>query len=211
MRVLFADPDRDLLSAYQKLMETEGYTADTVFDGTQVLKMLDTAAYDLAVLNERLPRVAHGQLVRRLRDKEVPVIVLLYETVDARRLYQRDLASAYLSFPFSPADFFALAKNVLKKRQEGETLNCLGIPVDVRFFRFSGTDVCLTADEIDLLTRLFSGAVQLPAKRRVYVHALNLKLEQAGISSSRIAYQDGAGYTLMNTSEANTSEVNVCE
>lgn len=204
MRVLFADSDRDLLSGYQRLMETEGYTVDTAFDGTQALELLGTGAYDLVILNERLPRAAHGQLMERTG--QTPVIVLLDSQVDLRHLCQRKLPEAYLSFPFSPGDLTALAVRVLEKRRSREKKDCMGILVDEGSFRFSGTDLRLTAEEIDLLIQLTKGALPLPFHRRVYVQALNLKLKSAGYAQARVVYEEGKGYRLINGKEGDASE-----
>lgn len=196
MRLLLADPDRDLLSGFCRLMELDGHSVDTAFDGTQVLRLLDAGAYDLMILNERLPRAAHGRLMERAG--HTPVIVLLNRPVDLRHLCQREPAGAYLTFPFSPGDLTALADSVLEKRRSGGERDCMGVKVDVGGFRLSGTEIRLTAGEIDLLGQLSESPVSLPFRRRVYVHALNIKLEKAGYSQARILYEEGKGYRLIN-------------
>ena len=184
MKVLLAAPDRDMLFAYRRLMELAGHTAQTAFDGVQVLEILETASFDLAVLDERLPRIAHERVMRRLISKGVPVVVLLNAPVSAKRLCRKELANAYLSHPFSSAELFALAANVLEKANAGKEADYMGLRIDVSGFRFSGTDIRLTAGEIDALTQLVGQGTPLPFEKRVYAHSLNRKLEK--LDSPRI-------------------------
>ena len=201
MRLLLADPDRDMLFAYRRLMELAGHTAETAFDGVQVLDILETSSFDLAVVEERLPRIAHERVIRSLINKGVPVIVLLETPVSVARLCRKELASAYLSHPFSPAELFGLAANVLNKAGAGKDADCLGLRIDVRGFRFSGTDIRLTAGEMDALTQLAGHGVALPFEKRVYAHSLNRKLEKLDGPRIRVEYLEKQGYRLVNRNE----------
>ena len=191
MKALLADPDRDMLFAYRRLMELAGHAAETAFDGVQVLDILETACFDLAVVSERLPRIAHERVIRRLISKGVPAIVLLDAPVSVGRLCRKELANAYLSHPFSPAELFGLAADVLEKANAEKSADCMGLRLDVRGFRFSGTDIRLTAGEMDALTRLAGQETPLPFEKRVYAHSLNRKL----------AKLENQGYRLVNWNE----------
>ena len=57
MNVLLADSNRDLLQSYQKLLTMDGHTVTTAFDGTQAVSLLSQQKYDIAILEERLPRI----------------------------------------------------------------------------------------------------------------------------------------------------------
>ena len=201
MRVLLADPDRDMLFAYRRLMELAGHTAETAFDGVQALDIPQTVSLDLAVVSERLPRIAHERVMRGLIKKGVPTIVLLDAPVSVKRLCRKELASAYLSHPFSPAELFALAADVLDKANAGKEADCVGLRIDVGGFRFSGTDIRLTVGEMDALTQLAGQGTPLPFEKRVYAHSLNRKLEKLGNPRMRVEYLENQGYRLVNWNE----------
>ena len=201
MRVLLADPDRDMLFAYRRLMELAGHAAKTAFDGAQVLDILETASFDLAVVSERLPRIAHERVMRSLIGKGVPAVVLLDAPVSVKRLCRKELANAYLSHPFSPAELFALAADALDKANAGKEAVCMGLRVDVRGFRFSGTDIRLTAGEMDALMQLAGQGTPLPFEKRVYAHSLNRKLEKLDSPRMRVEYLENQGYRLVNWNE----------
>ncbi|MBR0281589.1 MAG: response regulator transcription factor [Oscillibacter sp.] len=198
MRVLLADPDRDMLFAYRRLMELAGHAAKTAFDGVRVLDILETASFDLAVVSERLPRIAHERVMRSLIGKGVPAVVLLDAPVSVKRLCRKELANAYLSHPFSPAELFALAADALDKANAGKEAVCMGLRVDVRGFRFSGTDIRLTAGEMDALMQLAGQGTPLPFEKRVYAHSLNRKLEKLDSPRMRVEYLENQGYRLVN-------------
>ncbi|MBQ6207339.1 MAG: response regulator transcription factor [Oscillospiraceae bacterium] len=198
MRVLLADPDRDMLFAYRRLMELAGHAAKTAFDGVRVLDILETASFDLAVVSERLPRIAHERVMRSLIGKGVPAVVLLDAPVSVKRLCRKELANAYLSYPFSPAELFALAADALDKANAGKEAVCMGLRVDVRGFRFSGTDIRLTAGEMDALMQLAGQGTPLPFEKLVYAHSLNRKLEKLDSPRMRVEYLENQGYRLVN-------------
>ena len=200
MRLLLADSDRDMLSAYGRLMEMSGHTAATAFDGVQVLQLLDDAPFDLAVVNERLPRIPHERILGDLRRHGVPVIALLDGPLHSNRLCGAELANAYLTFPFFPSELSELARDVWRKARDGATVDCMGVGVDTRGFRFAGTDIRLTAVEMDTLSQLSERDTPLPFEKRVYVHALNRKLERLDAPRIRIEYREEKGYRLVRES-----------
>ena len=96
MKILFAAPDRDLLECFRKLLETDLGETVTAFDGTQVLTLLATESVDAVILDRDLPRVDHPTLVSRIREKNIPVVVLTDGPVTAAMLTGEPTANEYL-------------------------------------------------------------------------------------------------------------------
>lgn len=140
-------------------------------------------------------------MVRLLREKGVAVIVLLDTPVSVKRLCRPELPNAYLSFPFFPSDLFALAENVLRKADAEEDAEYMGVRVNLRKFRFSGTDIRLTAGEIDALSQFAGQGTPLPFDKRVYAHSLNQKLDKLDSPGIRVEYRENQGYRLVNRNE----------
>ena len=198
MRILLADPNRDLLSSYQALLEKNGHTVRIAFDGARVLTLLGESAFDFAIVNERLPRIRHDRVIRNLHDAEIPILVLLDRPLTRKILLRRELANAYLSFPFSPEELFAVMEDVRKKA--AETLDVMG--VSVSGFRFTGTDIRLTAGEVDVLHRLSKGERLTGGGYGVWVYSLNWKLERLPEKQRvQIAYTARNGYGLARGGE----------
>ena len=119
MKILFAVPDRDLLKAYEILLNAEGHQVSTAFDGTQVFSLLGTGSFDLVILDEDLPRMDHQQLVNRINERNIPLIIL---TTGLRQNANGQTAH-FLPFPFTPEEICAAAEGMFREA-EG-TLNTL--------------------------------------------------------------------------------------
>ena len=197
MNILLADSNRDLLQCYQKLLGMDGHSVTTVFDGTQVLSLLAPEKYDIAILEEALPRVDLAQLLQALEKDRIPAIVLASGTVTVSTLLGASLPNAYLSFPFLPSDLIQLMEEVMEKARSAETLNFCGAEVDVSGFCFTGTATRLTNGEIDLLKELKNPRRTAGKRTRIMIQALNEKLKGIG-KPARIVYEMEKGYRLVN-------------
>ena len=197
MNILLADSDRDLLQCYRKLLTMDGHTVTTAFDGAQVVSLLGPEKFDMAILEEDLPRIKLDQLLQALNRDHIPVIVLAGEIVTVKTLLGSALPNAYLSFPFLPADLKQIMGEVAEKTRSEEPLNCCGVDVDVSGFCFTGTATRLTNGEINLLRELKTPRRAAGKRTRVMIQALNEKLKGIG-KPARIIYEMEKGYRLVN-------------
>ena len=118
MRILLAASDRDLLECYQKILEADCGETVTAFDGTRVLTALAEERFDLVILDRQLPRVEHTKIVQRLRDGNIPVIVLSDEPDEAKKRGAAPRADAYLTHPFRPETLTGLIRAHTEKRKD---------------------------------------------------------------------------------------------
>ena len=204
MNILLADSNRDLLQCYQKLLAMDGHTVTTAFDGAQVTALLEPEKYDVAILEQRLPRMALDRLLRDLERNRIPVIVLTEGPVTVKTLLGTPLPNAYLIFPFLPEDLKRMIREVTEKARSAEILRRGGVAVDVGAFRIDGTAVRLTNGEINLLRELSVPRRTAGKRTRVMIRALNEKLKSAGKNAgktARIVYEMEKGYRLVNENE----------
>lgn len=199
MRILLADPDRDLLTACSKTLALHGHTVITAFDGAQAIALIGEEPFELAVVSECLPRVSTRQLLTLLRQKEIPHIVLLYRPLSGRLLCQQPTACDYLPLPFLPAELAARVEQVHQMSQSGRVLTWDKLAVDEGRFCLRGTDVTLCRGEIETLDKLFAGA---PAADRAmpYLTSLNIKLARIR-SGVQIRCTAKKGYQLVSVNE----------
>ena len=197
MNILFADSNRDLLQCYQKLLTMDGHAVTTAFDGAQVISLLRRETFDIAIIEETLPRMELASLLQTLAEENVPVIVLADGNVTVKTLLLSQQPNAYLSFPFLPEDLTGLMQAIMEKTRSGETLSCCGVDVDVSGFCFSGAETPLTNGEIDLLRELRNPKRTAGKRTRVMIQALNEKLKSLG-KPARIIYEMEKGYRLVN-------------
>ena len=113
MKLLFASSDRDLLLCYGKLLQADGRTVLTAFDGPQLYTQLAGGA-DLVITDARLPRLELKGLLRFLKEEGSAVILLINEK-KTREKY-RDLLpeEAFLPYPFAPDELEEKIREILK-------------------------------------------------------------------------------------------------
>ena len=198
MKLLFAAPDRDLLSCCRKLLETDLGETVTAFDGTHVFFLLASERFDIVILDRELPRVEHKKILLRIQQANTPVIVLTDAPVSAHQLTQEPLPAAFLPYPFSAGRLTELIRDTRDKASSGEHLSCAGLEIDVAGFRITGGPR-LTGWEIDVLKKLLHGD-SVTDNDGTAVSALNLKLARAG-SKARIIYRPTKGFELVNEDE----------
>ncbi len=157
------DPDlRQLLGSY---LSEQGYEVRCLTDGRQLLARLDFQRPDLVVLDLMLPGDDGLTLLRRLRDAEddLPVVMLTArgEAVD-RIIGLEQGADDYLAKPFLPRELSARIEAVLRRRAslpagaplaDGEVV-VFGenqLDLSARSLTRSGQPVTITSGEFSLL------------------------------------------------------------
>lgn len=102
MNILLADPDRDMLLCYARLLELAGNEAVTAFDAAGLFGRWEEKRPDLIILNTDLPGLDRGGLAARTAADPVPLLMLgLCRTAPAS---DGGFPSAYLAYPFRPEE-----------------------------------------------------------------------------------------------------------
>ena len=200
MNVLLAHSERDFLQSYQKLLIMEGCGVTTAFDGAQAAAMLERSDFQMAVVEEDLPRIDHANLLKHLEDHGIPVILLLNRQATIQDFMEKELPNAYLTFPFLPEDLLGLIGEVNRKTNSEDSFRWDEAEVDVPGFCFAGTDIRLTNGEINLMKNWTDGKQSVGKRTRTMIQALNEKLSRIG-RKARIEYETGKGYRLVSNHE----------
>ncbi len=138
---------------------------DVVHDGVQGLARAMAHAYDLIILDLRLPHMDGLEVCRRLREQAryTPILMLTAKSSELDRVLGLELgADDYLTKPFSLLELAARVKAILRRAQLTRSPDpsistqrihsgALVIDMDTREVALSGHSVTLTAREFDLL------------------------------------------------------------
>jgi DNA-binding NtrC family response regulator len=103
--VLVVDDEKDTCSNLQDILTDLGYRVDVAYDGPSTLELVKQNAYDIALLDLRMPGMDGLELYRRikeLRSGTVAIIVTAYATSDTAQAAQH--AGAWRILP-KPVDF----------------------------------------------------------------------------------------------------------
>jgi len=104
MRVLVVDDDREVADYVRRELEEESISVVVAHDGATALRLAESAAFDILVLDVMMPFMDGLQLTRNLRRQNIITPILLLTARDAPEEIVRGLeagADDYLTKPFS--------------------------------------------------------------------------------------------------------------
>lgn len=163
--ILVIDDEPDLVELVSYHLKKEGFTVDSASDGESALIMLRNGHYDLVSLDLMLPGMQGVELCRILRAdpkmSSLPIIMLTAKGEEVDRILGIEMgADDYMSKPFSPREFIARIKALLRrsgrKQTTEETLKIGEIEIDTERYKVAvrGKPVQLTSTELKLLIYL---------------------------------------------------------
>ena len=103
--ILLAEDDPDQSEMLKDVLETEGYQVDTAFSGDAAWHKLTSHAYNLVILDVRMPGLNGSEVLRLYRKNEkgthTPVVIVSAFATEAQmREYTRDGADGSFSKPY---------------------------------------------------------------------------------------------------------------
>jgi len=123
MKVLLVDDERELVSTLAERLSFRGIQADWAVSGEEALSLAEKNAYDVAVLDVKIPRISGLELKRRLHAKR-PSMNFIFMTghgsEDDYRNYSAETGEG--SYLVKPVNIETLIKtmNTLLKENRGE-------------------------------------------------------------------------------------------
>src|SRR5436305_5296728 len=104
MRVLLVEDDREVADYVRRELEEESFSVVVVHDGAAGLRLAESSAFDILVLDVMMPFMDGLQVTRNLRRQNILTPILLLTGRDAPEEVVRGLeagADDYLTKPFS--------------------------------------------------------------------------------------------------------------
>ena len=120
MRILFADDDRELCRAARTLLEHEGYTVETVYNGSDALEMAETGSFDGIILDWMMPEMSGISVLSELRRNGIttPCLMLTARAEVEDRVAGLDTgADDYLSKPFNTTELLARLRAIIRRHE----------------------------------------------------------------------------------------------
>jgi two-component system response regulator ResD len=157
---------RELVSVY---LTAAGYSVDTAEDGIEALAKARSRAHDLIVLDIMLPGMDGAAVCSAIRaESRVPIIMLTARDTDLDKVAMLEAgADDYVVKPFSPPEFVARVRAILRRSAEAASLaehsigthshaapvSVGGLSIDpaTRDVIVDGAQIALTTREFDLL------------------------------------------------------------
>ncbi len=178
-KIWIIDDDVDLCRLLRHHLEQEGYDVCTCHDGVMGLHELQSAEYQLVVLDIMLPMINGYEVLERIRKKSfIPVLILTAKDSEGDKVSGLRMgADDYLTKPFANSEFLARVSSLLRRytifnTADGspEIITVGGMSIDKagREVRKDGMLLELTAKEFDLLLHFAENPGKVYTKRQIY-------------------------------------------
>lgn len=183
IRILIVEDDREINRLIATTMEKEGYGVISAFTGWEAVSALDSAPYQLVILDLMLPGLDGYEVLRRIREKgNVPVLILSAKSDEVDKVLGLGLgADDYLTKPFSIAELVARVKAQLRRylylneahdasREEPRVLRCRDLELNPATYevRVGGQTKSLTAKEFELLKLFLANPGRVFTKQQIF-------------------------------------------
>ena len=178
MRVLVVEDDAKIASFVTRGLKQAGYAVDHAPDGDTALALLDSTAYDAAIVDVMLPRLDGISLVKRARAarRELPVLFLSAKgSVEDRVRGLQAGGDDYLTKPFAFSELLARVQALIRRANaapEATRLAAGDVSLDLvtREVTCAGAPVDLQPREFALLAFLLRHAGRPVSKTMILEH-----------------------------------------
>jgi DNA-binding response OmpR family regulator len=161
MKLLFAEDDKQLLTAISRGLREAGYDVDQATTGGQALTMAQDGEYDAIILDVLLPGKSGIVVCKSIREGGSRVPILMLTALDAveQRIAGLDAgADDYLTKPFDFGELLARLRALSRRHRDTApprlVIGDLEIDNVRRTVRRGGREIALTAREFTLLEYL---------------------------------------------------------
>jgi len=116
--ILLVEDEEHLHEALKLNLEMEGYEVDSAFDGGDALKKIQSAHYDLLILDIMLPSLDGFSITERMRlnNNQTPILILSAKNTSANRVQGLKLgADDYLTKPFNLEELLLRVAKLIQK------------------------------------------------------------------------------------------------
>jgi two-component system KDP operon response regulator KdpE len=221
VRVLVVDDEPPIRRFLRTSLSAQGYHVLEAENGSAALALIARNPPDVIVLDLGLPDIDGVEIIRRLRDADstVPVIVLSSRVDERGKAQALDLgADDYVTKPFGTDELLARLRAALRHRllQQGErpVFRSGDLSVDLirRIVTVRSEEVKLSPREYDLLRLFVAHAGKVLTHKfilrevwgsdtdvqylRIYVRSLRQKIEADPERPQHLITETGVGYRL---------------
>ena len=177
MKVLVVEDEPLMAGFISRGLRDNGYAVDVAGDGDQALATVETGAYDLIMLDLRLPGRDGLSICRELREREFRSPILMLTAMDSVGDVVNGLnsgADVYLAKPFDFSVLLARIRALLRRNKQlrGNVLEVADLSlntVDETVTR-SGKTIRLTAKEYALLELMMLHPGQILGRAQIAEH-----------------------------------------
>ena len=183
--ILICDDDKDIVSALDIYLTSEGYKTFKAYDGQEALKIVDQQDIQLVLLDVMMPGLDGIRTTAKLREsKNIPIILLTAKSEDSDKILGLNIgADDYITKPFNPIEVIARVKSQLRRyttlggreKTEDNVIRNGGIAMDdgAKSVTVDGESVSLTPIEYNILKLLLKSPGRVYSTSQIYEQVWN--------------------------------------
>ena len=183
--VLICDDDRDIVSALEIYLTSEGYRTVSAYNGEEAIAAVRTENIDLILMDVMMPRLDGIRATAKLREEgNIPIILLTAKSEDTDKVLGLNIgADDYITKPFNPIEVLARVKSQLRRyttlggkavAEEGDgALRNGTILMDDEAKSVTGEPVSLTPIEYNILRLLMKNLGRVFSTAQIYEQVWN--------------------------------------
>ena len=182
--ILLCDDDRDIVSALDIYLTSEGYRTVKAYNGMEALQVVKTHDIHLILMDIMMPELDGIRATAKLREgSNIPIILLTAKSEDSDKILGLNIgADDYITKPFNPLEVIARVKSQLRRytslggAEKSPGLLTVGpIAMDdgAKLVTVDGDPVSLTPIEYNILKLLLSHPGQVFSSAQIYEQVWN--------------------------------------
>ena len=180
--ILICDDDKDIVSALDIYLTSEGFRTVKAYDGLECLRLAESEPVDLILLDVMMPGLDGIRTTAKLREScNVPIILLTAKSEDSDKILGLNIgADDYITKPFNPIEVIARVKSQLRRYtslggksggvENTKLLTNGGIALDdsAKSVTVDGDQVSLTPLEYNILLLLLKNPGRVFSTSQIY-------------------------------------------
>ena len=182
--ILICDDDRDIVSALDIYLTSDGYKTYHAYDGLEALKIVEEREIHLILMDVMMPHMDGIRATAKLREsKNIPIIFLTAKSEDNDKVLGLNIgADDYITKPFNPIEVMARVKSQLRRYMslgggavKPSVLAVGGIELDdnAKIVTVDGDVVNLTPTEYDILKLFMENTDTVFSPKDIYRRVWN--------------------------------------
>ena len=182
--ILICDDDRDIVSALDIYLTSEGYKTIKAYNGREALQAVEENPVHLILMDVMMPELDGIRATAKLReDSNVPIILLTAKSEDNDKILGLNIgADDYITKPFNPLEVMARVKSQLRRyislggAEKAPGLLTVGpIAMDdgAKTVTVDGEPAALTPIEYNILKLLMTHPGQVFSTAQIYEQVWN--------------------------------------
>lgn len=179
--ILVCDDEKDIVSALQIYLESDGYKVFTAFNGKEAIDIFGKNEIHLILMDIMMPVMDGITAMVKLREQSnVPVILLTAKSEDTDKILGLNVgADDYITKPFNPVEMLArvrsqirrytkLGGNVTQTNDDILTIGGVALNDASKTVTVDGDDVSLTPTEYEILKLLMKNKGRVMSQKEIY-------------------------------------------